>query len=154
MKQEIKPIKMKYKQLAGGEEFSMMLQKIGYTPTSNKNACHINRIMKALQTHQTALRDGYQSKLIPTYVEKGEDGKAKFDPKTGEMVILADKREEFTKAEAEFMETEVLLAVKPLTPSVLADIKLSARDIDLLGPLFSEEDESRGPGVPLKLADL
>lgn len=136
---------MTYKQV-GSFEFSQAMAKIENTPTSTKSASHIRQISKRVKAGKDKIHDEYKSDIMDVFAVKGEDGKAKVsENQPGGFEMVEGKDEEFNKAFQAFEAREVEVDWRPLTPDTLADIKLSAREIELLGPLFSDDN---GPGVP------
>lgn len=138
-------IKLTYKQV-GSFEFSQALAKIANTPTSTKQAGHIHQVVKRVQAGKDQIHAEYKTQIVEKFAQKDDKGKVLTgeDHATG-FQMMEGKDEEFQKALAEFEGRQVEVDWRPLTPDTLSDVKLSAREIDLLGPLFSEEN---GPGVP------
>lgn len=148
-KPEVQAIKMKYSDIMSFE-FSNTMHKIASKDTSNKNACHIAKIVKLCQEARNNAMKDFQKNVAEVFGKRDEAGKLirpegqdqGFEPMDG-------KEEEIFKAQELLGETEFEVKWKPLTPSVLADVKLSAKDIDALKNLFSEEEPAPvGPGLP------
>lgn len=139
-------VKMKYREISGFE-FTQAMQKIGSTPTTAQKAAQIRRITKEIEAARKVVVAEFERDIMQVYGAKNEDGTLKrpegeptgFEP-------LEGKHEEIMSAQTAFGEREVTLNIlRPLTPATLSDMKLSAKDLDALKGLFSEED---GPGVP------
>lgn len=138
-------IKMTFKQV-GSFEFSQAMAKIENTPTSSKNAAHIRQVSKRVKVGKDRIHEEYKKDIMEKFAKLGEDGKPLVsENQPGGFEMKDGKDDEFNEAFKEFEAREVEVDWRPLTPDTLADIKLSAREIELLGPLFSEES---GPGVP------
>lgn len=148
-KQEIKPITMKFKDV-GSFEFASTIQKIGAKETSNKNACAISRVVKALDGGRKLIQDRFQTDIAEKFGKRGEDGKLiRPENEPNGYDLIDGKEKELGEAVEAFGENTFEITVNPLTPSVLADHKLSANDIRMLGDLFSEDEPPQGPGLPL-----
>ena len=148
-KEKIVPIKMKYKQIMSFE-FSSTMQKISVKETSNKNACAILRIVREVQKGRDQAMKDYQVKVAEVYGVKDENGKLKRPPgeAQGAFEPIKGKEEEIVKAQDELNETEFEVHSKPLNFTILSDMKLSAQDFNVLGPLFVEEETPTGPPLP------
>lgn len=143
---ETPKLKVKYS-IARGESFSMLLAKLANTATTNARACHIKKIMKGLEKLHKQIMEEFKKDILEAYAVKKEDGSGiKYkDEMESDFDLLEGKEKEYQEALKTFGEREGTIEWRPLTPDALADIKLSARELDLLGELFSEEN---GPGVP------
>ena len=138
-------IKMTYKQI-GSFEFSQAMAKIENTPTTTIKASHIRQIAKRIKAGKDLIHESYKTDIMDKFGKKSEDGKTLIaEGQPGGFEMAEGKDEEFNKAFLEFEAREIEVDWRPLNPDTLSDIKLSAREIELLGPLFSEEN---GPGVP------
>lgn len=142
---DLPKLKVKYK-MARGESFSMLFAKLANTATTNQRAAHIRRIMKGLEAVHKQIMEEFKTEILSVYAVKKEDGNIAFkDERESDFDLIDGKAEEYNKALAEFGEREGIIEWRPLTPDTLSDVKLSARELDLLGDLFSEEN---GPGIP------
>lgn len=151
-KAEVTPIKLEFNTMSSFE-FASMIQKIASSPTSNKNACAIARVVKELEKAQKLIADTYQTEVVEKFAQKGEDGKVlrpKDDPTDYIKLEMENFDEKLAAALEVFGKHEFEVVAKPLTPSVLADIKISAKEINMLAGLFSEDEaqQNAGPGVP------
>ncbi len=135
-------IKMTYKSLMSFE-MQTLLAKLISTPTSNKNASHINHIFQQISKCGDQIREEFRSTILDQFALKGEDGKIVVNE--GGFEPDPSRLEEYQKALAEFEKGECVVKWQPLRPSHLSDVKVSAKEIDVLGGLFTEEE---GPGVP------
>lgn len=146
MKLEIKPIKVKFKEISSFE-FASTLQKIAAKETSNKNACAIHRMIKEVDSGRKKIQEVYQTEIAEKFGKRGEDGKLirpEQEPKGYDPIEGREK--EIEEALEKFGEITFEVNCKPLTPSILSEVKLSANDIRVLGDLFAE-DEPTGPGL-------
>jgi hypothetical protein len=131
-------------------EFTNLVQKLVNTPTSNKNASHIHKIYKALDAAGTKIREEFKAEVLSKFALKDENGGIKTD-EHGTYEPDPAQMEEYNKAMTEFEARECVIDWRPLTPDTLSDVKVTAKEIDLLGPLYSEQN---GPGVPHALHSL
>jgi len=146
---DIPTIKMTYAQL-GNFGVAQTLQKIASTPTSNKNACHIHRITKEVQKAREMIVKEFQTEIVEKFGKRDAGGKIirpADQPKGYEPI--EGKEAEMDEAFKAFDAKTITFNCRPLTPSVLADIKISAQEIDALGELFTETE---GPGIPTDIA--
>jgi hypothetical protein len=138
-------IKMKYEDI-GNFEFAQSIQKIGSANTSSYNASRICKLMKQLQKARNEIHESFTKDMLERYAQRNEDGTIKRpegDPNG--FTPLDDKVEEYTKEQEAFGKRLYEFTCAPLNPSILQDVKLSARDIETLKDLFIEES---GPGLP------
>jgi hypothetical protein len=142
------PVKLVYKALLG-MNFQQLLQKISFTPTHPDKAAVIRIVVEKLEDAQKKARDEYQEKIGKTLHAKDDKGEdiVEQTPQGPMNKIIEGKEEEYNKAVDEFEKNEidVDLGGVVLNSAILSDIKLSANDIKLLGPLYVVQ---RGPGVP------
>ncbi len=137
-------IKISYKNLANQDMHNLLL-KLNNTPiTLNKNACAIHRVAGLLEKKLVEVREKFQSDILEKFALKDEKGNMKFNEQ-GMAEPDPTRVEEYNKAVKAFDGGEITLEVVPLKPSNLVDIKLTAKEIGLLGDFFTEMD---GPGVP------
>lgn len=138
-------MKMTFKQV-GSFEFSQAMAKIENTPTSTKNAGHIHQIVKRVKAGKDRIHEEYKTDIMEKFAKKGEDGKALVsEHQPGGFELTEGQEEAFNEAFKEFEAREVEVDWKPLTTTTLDDVRLSARELELLGPLVVDES---GPGVP------
>lgn len=152
VKPEVTPIKLEFNAMSSFE-FASMIQKLASSPTSNKNACAIARVVRELEKAQKLISDTYQTEVVEVFGKKGEDGKVirpEDDPNGYEPLEMEGYDEKLAAALEVFGKHEFEVNSKPLTPSILADIKISAKEINLLKGLFTEDEaqQNAGPGVP------
>ena len=141
-------IKMKYKDL-GSFEFTQVIQKLANTPMSAQKANHIRHVVKEVRKAKEQIIAEYKKDVMEVFGERDEKGALKLPE--GEPVGFVPKEAEISavdKANEAFGEREAIIKWRPLTPSTISDVKLTAMELDLLKDLFSEEE---GPGVPTNL---
>lgn len=127
-------------------EFAQVMQKITSVPTSNANANHIRKIMNEIEAARKIISEAYKTEIMEKYAKKNEAGeliRPEGDP--AGFVTEDGKAEEYAQAETEFAKRMAIIKWRPMTPKTLADIKISAKELNLLGALFTEEE---GPGLP------
>jgi hypothetical protein len=138
----------------GTNDMAMLISKLEHTSTDNKSAAQIYQITKRYHAAVKQIRADYQKEVIDVYAKKNESGK--IIPSTTNpngFDIIEGKEEEFTKAAEDFGKKTYTFkgeeprphAFKRLTPTTLVDVKLTAKEIGILGDLYSDEG---GPGVP------
>src|SRR5882724_7195059 len=133
-------VTMKYVDISSFE-FAQAVQKISQTPVDNKTACAIHRITKQLNVVREKISKDYQEKIVELFAkrdDKGEVVRPKDNPSGFD--IDETKQEEFLKAQEAFGKTEAVLATKPFSPETLKDIKLSARELEVLKELFDDNE--------------
>ena len=156
---ETPAIKLKYETI-GSEAFAMLMQKISNTQTNNKAASHINHIIKEVERVREHIKDEYLKEIREGFAKRDADGKIDLIDKDGNnhkdqpnwFDVEDAKMAELNKATEEFHQREAVINWRPLTPSTLEDVNLSAREINLLGDLYSEIEV--GPGVPTNIAQF
>lgn len=141
---EIKNPKVKFSTL-NSEPFNLLMQKIVNQPTQNIKAMHINHVVKEIQRHLDEGVKAYRVDIVDVFAQKDEAGKIINGPDTGNFKIIEGKEKEFAETHKKFMEREVEIKWRPLTPDTLSDVRMSAQEIELLGELLIEQN---GPGVP------
>lgn len=152
-KAEVTPIKLEFNTMSSFE-FASLVQKLASSPTSNKSACAIARVVRELEKAQKLISETYQKEVVEVFGKKGEDGKVirpEGDPNGYEPLEMEMEKfdEKLAAALEVFGKHEFEVNAKPLTPSVLADIKISAKEINMLKGLFTEDEaQATGPGVP------
>lgn len=138
--------------------FAQAMQKISSTPTHGAKASQIHRVTKQLDRLRKQISKEYQEELVNVYGKKDEEGKL-IRPEGEPNGFEPDetKQEEFVKAQEEFGNKTVELDVPSFNLDVLADIKLSAQDLEALKGLYMgnyEAQEDGGPGVPKNVASI
>lgn len=134
-------VKMTYEQVSGFE-FAQVVQKIAAQPTDNKAANHVRHIVRELNQIRKDISEGYKKDIVEVYAKRNEKGEL---PPVEEFLPEESRMEEFLKVQADFGKRECVVKWRALTPETLKDMKLSAKELDLLGNLFTEEN---GPRVP------
>ena len=141
-------IKLKSKNI-GGFEFEQIIMKLRNVQTNNKAASHINQVIKKINDARLKLHEEYMEQVVGKFAKRTETGeidRTGGQPgDAGHFNIPDEVMEDFKKAVDEFGEKDVEINWRPLTPSCFDDLKVSAKEIDLLGPLYTEQE---GPGVP------
>ena len=126
-------IKMTYDELAN-PQFQDTIAKISGAEVSNAAACRIAKVRKAAILAVTEMGEAYK-----------RDIEAKFPP----LAATATPEEKATRETTlkpfveKFGATTTTLDTFPLAPQHLSEIKLSAIEIEALGPLFDETGEVR-----------
>lgn len=138
-------VKLEYQKISSFE-FTQTMQKIANVATNNRAASHIRHVIKALDPARKEMGDAYIKEIMEVFGVKNEDGTLQRPEGEPQGFIPDETRtEEFLKAQEEFGKRIFIVKWRPLTPDTLVDIKLSAKELDVLGDLYSEEN---GPGLP------
>jgi hypothetical protein len=143
MKKEMPKLKIKRGALMSFD-MNNLLQKLVNTPTSNKNASHINHIYKEAKRNEDELRALFKKEVVEIHAVKLENGKVDTTPEGGYKVDPA-KQKKHDDAMNAFLDQDAFIEWSPIRPSHLSDIKVTAKEIGLLGELY---DENEGPGLP------
>jgi hypothetical protein len=143
-------ITMTYAQL-NNQYLVNVIQKFERAEVDNKTACRLRDLIKAVKPLIISMEQEYLENLQTPYKEAlkaaGLDitkGKPKVED------IPADVMEKckaidakLTQDQIEFSKQEVTFELVPLGPQHLSEIKVSALEIEALGPLFDEKGEVR-----------
>ena len=142
-------VKVKYGEMSGFE-FTQVITKIANTPTTSVKAAHIRRVMKELERNRKAIHEEFKKEIVEVFAQKSEDGKL-LEPEgaPGEYLVLEGKEEERNAAVKVFGEKVATIAWRPLTPDSLSDVKVTAKELDLLGELYTDDN---GPGLDANFA--
>lgn len=139
-------IKMKYKDL-GNFEFSQTVAKIANTPTTAQKAKMIRDLVKLISDAKEAITKAFTTEIVEVFAKRDDKGQiVRPEGEPNGFDVDETKFEEFNKTQADFGEREHVFAWRPFTPSLISDVKMSAREIELLKDLFSDEE---GPGIPM-----
>lgn len=144
-------IKMKYQDI-GNFEFQSLMEKLVSTPTSNKNACMIRHVYNEAKRARTQISEEYKRDIMEAFAERDENGEIKRpegDP--GGFMPDPKRLEEFKKSQDDFGLREFVFEWGPLRPSHISDMKVSAKELNILGDLFNEDE---GPGLPANVLDF
>lgn len=144
-------VTLKYGQVAPFE-FQTIQQKIEMTPTTVAKAAVLRHVIKNIKEMRKKMSEEYTKEVMEKFGKKGEDGQFLRDEEHPDRILLAtdtaEDRELVQKANDEFYAREYSFAVPTLlNPYYLSEVKMTAKEVELLGPLFTEEFE-HGPGIP------
>lgn len=137
--------------VVSNQSVMMVLRKLGGSQVNSNTAYQIKKLIDAVQAAMKKMSDDYREQIGKIYGvldEKGELIPAPtphgFTPKEGldEAVLSA--------AVAEFGKKEITIDRWPLTLQQLVDVKLSAMDLDALGP-FLADPEAQAPAEVTQL---
>lgn len=141
-------IKVKYNSFSNFE-FLQAIQKIASTPTTAAKANTIRKITNALQEGRvkTVVED-YKKEIMEVFAKRNEAGEiVRPDGEPDGFEPIEGKEEECKAATEAFGEKFLEISAEKLTPATLSEVKLSARELELLGDIFTDV-ENAGPGVP------
>ena len=119
-------------------EFAQAIQKIAQTPIDNFTACKIRRVTKALTKVREQISKHYQDSIVEKYAKRDDAGKIIRPKDQPNGFDLDQEKAGFVEEQEAFGKTEVSLECSPFTPIMLKDIKLSAYELEKLGPLFDD----------------
>lgn len=143
---ETPAIKLKYKDLSRMNQ--MLVQKLTNTPLHPQKANHIRKVMNEVFRVKEVMREDYK-KISEKFGERDLETKAVIvienDPTGIGFKVPEAEQKNFEDAIKDFDNIECEVKWRPLTPDTLSDIKLSAVELEILGPLYSDEN---GPGLP------
>jgi methyl coenzyme M reductase subunit C-like uncharacterized protein (methanogenesis marker protein 7) len=135
---------MKYKDLLH-PLLQQVLGKIANTQMAPKQSYEVNKLMSAVREQMTKTREESTKILKNFVVFDGDKPKLKVDDK-GELmneVVFIDpftaEHPDYLKAFEEFEDKMVKINFRPWSLEMLSDIKLSAMEIDILGPLLTDK---------------
>ena len=145
--QEKLTIEMPYEELANGN-FHRVIRKLGMAEVSAASASRIRKITKAVSPVLDQMKKEYEDT-----VQKDHDERVKAagiaPPKDGEPVSeeqikkMGELNAQRQKEEDAFGKKVITFDVMPLGPQHLEGIKISAGELDALGPFFDEEGTVR-----------
>lgn len=142
---EGKHIQLKYEDV-GGMAMAEVMQKLANTQTNNRAASHINKILKRVQAAREKISALYKEEIMPEFFAKDAEGNWVINQDTQEYTLKEGvTAEQLAEKMKEFNTRTIEIDWRPLGPSALVDVKLSARDLNALGDLYTEQD---GPGIP------
>lgn len=127
-----------------GAEFQTLVAKLGRAPTQVARANRIKVFLDGIDKVWEDIHEEFKSQLLEKYATKDDTGKLVID-EAGNYKIPEENQAAFNEAYAEFQKKSVDVECLPLTADTLADIKLTGRDLQLLGDIYVNET---GPGVP------
>lgn len=148
-------ITLKYPEIMG-QAFSQAMQKITSTPTHGDKAAAIYKLTKNIQNARDSIVKEYQKTIVETFGKRDDKGSlVRPDNQPMGFEPMEDKLTELQAAQDAFDSKSVELDVPPLSLAVLADVRLSAQDLEALKGAYSGVYISQGgPGVPENVASL
>lgn len=135
-------IEMTYNQVSSFD-FLRTIQKVAAIPTNPKTAYKIKKLVDAIQRQKKIISGEYQKEIVDTYALKDEKGEL-VKPKEGphEFEVIPEKREEFQTAQNDFSTRTFKIDRTPLTIDELGDMKITAAEINNLGPILADAEET------------
>lgn len=137
-------IRITYKELLH-PQLSMILGKVANTPMAPKQSYELNKLLSAIRAERKKLQDE-STKILRTFVKfEGDRPKFKVDkdgaPTNQVEFIEPYSLEDITYNDTfrKFEENIAELGFRPWSLEMLSDIKLSAMELDLLGPLVTDK---------------
>jgi len=143
-------IKTTYQQISNFQ-FQSAMHKLSSAPTDGHTAYFIKQMNAALKPLRERIVKEYESDVMEKFAQRDEHGK--FDKQTFQPI--ADKEEEFKKAQDEFEARTVEIDRPQLPARILKDVRLSALELEALDPILDassfEQDadvgKTGGPNV-------
>jgi hypothetical protein len=133
------------------ERFRVLVQKLIGAQTSGNNAYEINKLNSELKKKGQESEALIKSEFMEKFAQRDESGKIILmkDQDGNEIprtwAPIEEKKTELDTLVDKFYQEEVELKCRPLRPATIADIKLSAFELELLGEIYQHEN---GPGLP------
>lgn len=124
-------------------EFQSACNKIASTPTDGNSAYKIRKILKELKDARAKIAEEYRKELMDVYAVRDAEGK--YTEET--FAPIAEKAEEFQKAQEKFGEKEVTVLRPLLTLHDIRDMKLSANEQEALS-LILDDSSAEKPDAP------
>lgn len=135
---------MKYKDLMH-PRLQQVLGKIANTQMAPKQSYELNKMMSAIRTEIDKTRKESTEILKNFVVFDGDKPKLKVDPEGAPLneVEFIDpftaEHPDYLKAFEAFEDKVAKIGFRPWSLDMLQDVKLSAMEIDLLGPLLTDK---------------
>lgn len=156
---EIPTVTMTYKEL-GSQTLANFIKKIERADVTAQTACRFHQIVKNVKKAVIAVEDEYIETIQKPYKKKilermGLDVDGPIPP--GESLtpeqkeIMKELNAEFDGMLNPFHEKTIDIEVMPLGPQHIAEIKLSAAEIEALGPLIDLTGDVRTEAFQRKL---
>lgn len=137
-------IEMKYAELMH-PRLQQVLGKIANTQLSPKQSYELNKMMSAVRTEITKTREESSVILKNFVVFDGDKPKLKVDAEgepMNEVVFIEPfsmEHPEYLKAFKDFDNKVAKINFRPWSVEMLSEIKLSAMEVDVLGPLLTDK---------------
>lgn len=147
-------IKVKYKDLSTFE-FNQALAKVANAQLPTAKALAVRKILKGIQEVREQMSKDYKQNILEKYAQKDEKDPTKFahpenDPNG--FIFSEENQAVMMKENEAFGDTEVTVnAPFKLNETLLEGVKFSARELEMLNFIMSEE---AGPGVPTDVPNL
>lgn len=137
-------IKMSYKELLH-PQLGMVLGKIANTPMAPKQSYELQKLMAAIRVEEKLARDE-STKLLRNFVKfEGDRPKRKLD-KDGQPMSEVEfiepysvEHEEYNATFEKFEKNIAEIKFRPWSLEMLSDVKISAAEFGLLGPLVTDK---------------
>lgn len=117
--------------------FQSALQKLANAPLSGRQAYEVNIFSRAIKEAKQKIHDEYKKDLMDKYAVLDEAGK--YDP--DKFVVQPTKEDEFEKEQEAFSDREYSINRAKLPFSIIANLKVSANDIEQLAEIVEMEDD-------------
>lgn len=137
-------IQMKYKDLLH-PHLQRVLGKIANTPMAPQQSYELNKLLSAVRSEITKTREESTS-ILKNFV-RFENGKPKFKEVEGEgatpevefIAPYSEVHPDYVNAFEQFEVKEAAINFRPWSLEMIKDVKLSAMEIDILGPLLTDK---------------
>ncbi len=137
-------IKITYKELLH-PQLSMILGKVANTPMAPKQSYEVNKLLGAIRAKRKELQDESTKILRNFVVFEGDRPKFKLD-KDGQPTNQVEFIEPYSLEDvtynstfSDFEEKVAEIAFRPWSLDMISEIKFSAMELDLLGPLVTDK---------------
>lgn len=137
-------VTLKYSNLSTFQ-FAQAVQKIASNPTHGQKASQIHKVIKVLSRARDEMTKAYETQITEVYGKRDEAGKLIRPPNApNEFEPIEEKIEELKNSQKNFFDTSVELDCSPFTLDLIADIKISAQDLEALSDLYIGNREDQG----------
>jgi len=134
-------VKVKYGQMLNFG-FHQAMMKLKNSPLESKTAYWIMRISKKLESARKEVLEKWEKDYREVYAERDDDGNIKpvegGPPGGNGFTVTDEKKEDFAKAQKEFMETEWELEdINQISMDKLNTIKFTAQELEMLEGIYA-----------------
>lgn len=121
------------------QKFQEVLRKIGAMEVPNRVASKIHYLLKGVNQGLKQVTMDYRLIIEAEFAERGDDNQVKRpESDLRDFVMKAGVEDKRREAEDAFAKKEFNFERDPLNQHDLSDVKLSAFDLEALGPLYQE----------------
>lgn len=132
-------IEITYSVLCRNQNFAMAMQKLVSTPCSHDLAKSIMKLNEGLTKAKRHVETEYKTKILDVFTKRDDKGNIVMKKDShNEFEVLDGKDDDLKAAQDIFWDTKAEIGRKPLFMGNLAEIKMSAQELDALQPICIE----------------